>query len=467
MLRRRSLTRAAGATILALLIPVAFATPGPSVLSAAAAATSRPNVLNIVLDDMRDDTLAQMAAYMPKTVGWFAPGAFFTNADVSTPSCCPARAAGMTGRYDHNNGVRHQMDIFNLDVNTLVEHYLHQAGYQTALVAKFLHDWPLATPPPDFDKYTMWQSAAYQNPRANVQGKVKKITGYATTVTGDVAVNYLQSLTADPQGRSWYEYVAFHAPHPDGTGVAVPEAKYASAPVRTCAAPHDPDVTDMPPYVKWSQKTVAVSEKLCESQIRALMSVDDQINRIMTALSNSGQLSNTMVILWSDNGTMWGEHNRIAKFVPYLPSVNVPFFIRWDGNISAGTRTDLVSNVDIAPTIYQATGVTPSASVKIDGHSLLTPLTRAYQFNEYWLDTANGNVPDWAQVHDTHYAYIETYSATGARNFQEYYNLDTDPGENLNLLKDKSTANDPPASLITTLAARVAAARTCAGSTCP
>ena len=98
---------------------------------------------------------------------------------------------------------------------------------------------------------------------------------------------------------------------------------------------------------------------------------------------------------------------------------------------------------------------------------MLAPLTRPCEFNEYWLDTVNGSVPDWAQIHDTHYAYIETYSSTGARSFQEYYNLDTDPGENLNLLKDKNTANDPPASLISTLAARLATARTCAGSTCP
>ena len=86
----------------------------------------------------------------------------------------------------------------------------------------------------------MWQSAAYNNPSANVQGTVKKLSGYATTLTGNIAVNYLQSLTTDPQARSWYEYVAFHAPHPDATNNAIPEAKYATAPVRHCAAPHDP-----------------------------------------------------------------------------------------------------------------------------------------------------------------------------------------------------------------------------------
>ena len=134
--------------------------------------------------------------------------------------------------------------------------------------------------------------------------------------------------------------------------------------------------------------------------------------------------------------------------------------------MAAGTRTVLVSNVDLAPTIYQATGVSPAATLKIDGHSLLAPLTRPYEFNEYWLDTVNGNVPDWAQIHNTHFAYIETYSDTGALSFQEYYNLDTDPGENTNLLKDTNKA-DPPTSLITTLKAELATARTCAGSSCP
>jgi arylsulfatase A-like enzyme len=450
---------------LGLLSSLVLASHGATAASAAVA--RGPNVLNIVLDDMRDDTLAQMSAYMPKTVQWFAPGTFYVNTDVSTPSCCPARAAAMTGQYDHNNGMRHQKDIANLDLSTTVQHYLHQAGYQTALVGKYLHNWPLAKAPNDFDRYSMWQSASYLNPQANVQGKVQRLSGYATTSTGNIAVQYLQALTADPQGRPWYEYVAFHAPHPQANGLALPDTRYATAPVRKCAAPHDPDVSDMPPYVKWSQKTVAQSEALCESQLRSLMSVDDQINRIMTTLQTSGQLANTMVILWSDNGTMWGEHNRTSKFVPYLPSVNVPMFVRWDGHLPAATNTDPVSNVDIAPTIYAATGVNPAPSVILDGRSLLGPVTRRYELNEYWYDyPANGKVPDWAQLHDTHFAYIETYTSTGALAFQEYYNLDTDPGENHNLLKD-GDPDDPPPALIASLSAQLAVARTCAGTSCP
>jgi arylsulfatase A-like enzyme len=473
MAQFRTSTGIVGGLALGLISSVALSLGAASAASAttltstvtSTPATVRPNVLNIVLDDMRDDTLAQMAAYMPKTVKWFAPGTFYVNADVSTPSCCPSRAAGMTGQYDHNNGMRHQQDIAKLNLNTTVQHYLHQAGYQTALVAKSLHNWTLSKAPPDFDRYSMWQSAAYTNPTVNVQGKVQKLTGYATTLTGNIAVQYLNALTADPQGRPWYEYVAFHAPHPDETGVAKPEAKYAASKVRHCAAPLDPGVSDMPPYVKWMQKTVAQSEALCESQLRALMSVDDQIDRVMTALQASGKLGNTMVVLWSDNGTMWGEHNRTSKFVPYLPSVNVPMFVRWDGHLPSATNTDLVSNVDIAPTIIEAAGVTPAPAVVIDGHSLLHPVTRPYELNEYWYDyPANGKVPDWAQIHNTHFAYIETYSSTGALAFQEYYNLDTDPGENRNLLK---VDGGVPPSVLATVKAELALARTCAGVSCP
>jgi arylsulfatase A-like enzyme len=173
-------------------------------------------------------------------------------------------------------------------------------------------------------------------------------------------------------------------------------------------------------------------------------------------------------VLWSDNGTLWGEHNRISKFLPYSNAINIPMWLRWDGHVAAGTSADLVSNVDIAPTIYQATGVSPGSSVVIDGHSMLSPVNRSVEFNEYWYDTANGNVPTYAEVHNAHFAYIETYNSdTGALAFQEYYNLDNDADEATNLLKDASTANDPAKSLITSLHNQVTAYRTCAGSTCP
>jgi len=58
---------------------------------------------------------------------------------------------------------------------------------------------------------------------------------------------------------------------------------------------------------------------------------------LMQLLSDRGVLDNTLVILSSDNGYMWGEHSRTEKFVVYDPSVRVPLFVRWPGHISATT----------------------------------------------------------------------------------------------------------------------------------
>ena len=150
-------------------------------------------------------------------------------------------------------------------------------------------------------------------------------------------------------------------------------------------------------------------------------------------------------------------------------AVNVPLFIRWDeSDMSPGHQHRPRLQRRPGPDDLRGHRRQPGAVRVIDGHSLLQRVTRPYQLNEYWYDyPANGRVPTWAQIHDTHFAYVETYSATGALAFREYYNLDADPGENLNLLGDASTGNDPPASLLSSLASKLAVARTCAGATCP
>jgi hypothetical protein len=87
---------------------------------------------------------------------------------------------------------------------------------------------------------------------------------------------------------------------------------------------------------------------------------------------------------------------------------------------------------------------------------------------EYWYDNdANGPTPSWASLSNGVRKYIETYDTNGNVAFREYYRLQTDPGELTNVLRDASTANDPPAAELTQLAQQLAAARTCSGALCP
>jgi N-acetylglucosamine-6-sulfatase len=253
--------------------------------------------------------------------------------------------------------------------------------------------------------------------------------------------------------------------------LAVPENKYATSPVGACAKPGEADRSDKPPYVSWVKPDPAYDQALCESQIRTLRTVDDEIDLTMRQLQADGELSNTLVIVTSDNGYFWGEHDWKGKFLPYEPSVRVPLRLRWDGHFAVGTDTRLASVVDIMPTILEATGVTPTKTA--DGRSLLRQDNlRSDVYSEYFQDAANGsNIPTWSSLTNSERKYVETYvvdPATGTtRTYKEYYDLRRDPGELVNLLGDRDPATDPPANELTSLTQRLAAARTCTGAVCP
>jgi arylsulfatase A-like enzyme len=424
--------------------------------------TGRPNVLLVNMDDARFDALN----YMPKTSQWLSSGVNYPNSYVTIPSCCPSRSTLFTGRYSHNNGIRLQGDGLLLDKDFTLANYLDTAGYQTAMAGKFLLSWPDATAPPNFDKHTIIKGG-YTNYNARVEGVSRRVAEYSTTFLGSSLRGYVRGFESN-DAAPWFAYFAPQAPHIVGgwKSLAVPEAKYASAAVGNCVQTGEPDKSDKPPHMSWVTPDPAYVKSLCESQARTLMSVDDQIDLMLTQLTADGELANTIVIVTSDNGHMWGDHDRWEKFVAYEPSVRVPLRIRWDGRLTAGTDQRRTETVDLLPTILQAAGITPRKT--LDGKSLLAPNTRTDTFAEYFYDNAaNGPTPSWASLSNGARKYIETYDTAGNVTFREYYRLATDPLELTNVLRDGSTANDPPAAELTQLGQQLAAARTCSGTQCP
>ncbi len=200
-------------------------------------------------------------------------------------------------------------------------------------------------------------------------------------------------LYETPQAPHWVEVT-----EANGTIVrrAVPDTKYANAPVGQLRRPR-PRLTsrDKPPYIRNSKFTTTQAQVMCQSQIRAIMTADDEFSATMQLLSDRGVLDNTLVILTSDNGYMWGEHGRTEKFVVYDPSVRVPLFVRWPGHIPAGTNTTrIVSQLDLLPTMLATAGVTlPVGAPALDGESLLGAGTRTAMYSEYFLDSSNGTFP--------------------------------------------------------------------------
>ncbi|MGH3482503.1 MAG: sulfatase-like hydrolase/transferase [Nocardioidaceae bacterium] len=102
----------------------------------------------------------------------------------------------------------------------------------------------------------------------------------------------------------------------------------------------------------------------------SLAVLDQQVARTITALRDSGELSNTYVLFTSDNGYFQGEHRmRQGKTLPYEPSLRTPLVMRGPGIPHGVTRAAPFLTIDFAPTILQAARAGLRSS--IDGQNRL------------------------------------------------------------------------------------------------
>ncbi|MEV4510017.1 sulfatase-like hydrolase/transferase [Dactylosporangium sp. NPDC049525] len=440
----------------AVVVAVAVVAVVPPAQAVRAAAPARPNVLLLLMDDARTG----QTFVMPRALDWLGGhGRTFPNAMVSTPSCCPSRATILSGRYAHNHHVTQQGVIDRFDHTRTVQHELHTAGYRTAAVGKLFNAWDITQRPPNFDNWAL-TGGGYTGADFVVDGVATK-AAYSTTFIGGQVNRYVDRYERD-DATPWFIYAGFTAPH----APQVPEPRYAnlSYPWEGNPATRETDRSDKPAYVRHFNRTQEQGAEERQGQLRTLRSVDDAIETIRRQLEARGELDNTLVILMSDNGKLWGEHGLPEKFMPYLQAERVPLLMSWPGRLARGSDPRLAANLDITPTVLAAAGLTPG--YQVDGHNLLEPGDRTALLTEYWRDPANGaGIPPWASTYvPGRYRYTEIYDDAGAVTDREYYDLDRDPWQLTNLLGDAAAGNDPPTAA---LAAALARQRTCAGHGCP
>lgn len=443
------------AGMLALLIAPTMigAEPRPE---AALAQEARPNILVIVTDDQRARTLSTM----PATRRLFRRGGTaFRWGFATTPTCCPSRASIFTGKYVHNHGVRwHDQPL--ADHTSTMQYQLQQAGYQTAIAGKFLNSWNPAENPPYFDRWALTKGAYYDY-TANVNGYLYRESRYHTNFIRRKATRFLSAFEAEDDERPWMLYLAPIGPH----GLPIPAPKHRDYPITAWKPPpsvEEEDRSDKPTWVQESRKTARQGRFTRREQLRTLVSVDQMVARVFAQLEATGEADNTLAIFLSDNGLMWGEHWLANKGVPYTEAINVPFLARWPGRIAAGGRDSrFVANIDIAPTVLEAAGVTPAQTM--DGRSILQPEARDRILLEHWFKR-----PDWASIRTSSYQYVEYYAADSTTVvYREYYDLVSDPWQLTNLLGDVDVLNDPAPARIAQLSAQLALDRRCEGDECP
>jgi arylsulfatase A-like enzyme len=428
-----------------LVVAVAILLAVPSV--GARAAPHHPNVIVIVTDDQRWDSLRVMPIVQRELVG---RGVTFANAFVSNPLCCPSRASILTGNYSHSTGVYRQIPPFGRfeafhDGSTLAT-WLDGAGYDTALVGKYIDGYQHAGltgyVPPGWDRWVGFVHAGYQDYRLSLDGVVRTYgdapSDYSTDVLANEAVRFITEATGP-----LFLYFAPEAPHAPATPALQDRLAFTGHPVAMVPSFDEADVSDKPAYVRdlprLTESRRAEVAAFALDQNRTLLAVDRAVGRIVDALRATGRLHDTLIVFTSDNGIAYGEHRWTKKEVPYEESIRVPMVVRFDPFGVTSIDEHLVANIDIAPTVAALAGV---ATPHVDGRSLL-PLLGSPEADQPWrqdllLEHMEGTnpVPTYCGVRAVHMVYIRY--ATGE---EELYDLTADPFEFSNLSADPSAAD--------------------------
>lgn len=424
---------------------------------------ARPNILLIVSDDQRADTIHALGNDLTRTPALdrlVREGLTFTRAVTASPICVASRAELLTGRDGVRNG-HHDHGFTPADNVRCLAEVLRDAGYATCYTGKWHTSgrpsargyastaglfagggdaWPL-TFPADWrgrpvTGYVGW---VFQTDDGMLQPqRGVGLTPDINSLLADAAVEFLSQARDTP----FFLHVNFTAPHdplliPPGT-----EFQYdpAAIPLPRNFAPQHPfdhgNLHGRDELLFASPRTPEETREELAVYYAVISHMDAQIGRILTALDKAGSTDNTIIVFTSDHGLAIGSHGLRGKQNMYEHTIGVPLIVRGRG-IPKGERTAAQCYLrDLYPTLCQLAGAT--APDDLDGRSLV-PVFRDRQ----------------AAIHEavfTHFGPYQRairtaewkYVAYPQANREQLFHLTSDPDEiqDLSMAADRAGVRD-------------------------
>ncbi|MDG2256336.1 MAG: sulfatase [Opitutaceae bacterium] len=339
--------------------------------SAAFAASEKPNILFIFLDDFgwKDTSYMGSDFYESPNIDKLASeGMVFTKAYSASANCAPARACMLSGQYTprheiYNVGTglrgnpKHSrlkhipgVDTLDTSIRTWAQQ-IQASGYKTAMMGKWhLSDDPI---PYGFDvnvggTHSGSPPRGYYPPHPNIpslQGLPED--SYLTDYLSDQADAFIRSNKDNP----WMLYLTHFAVHTPLDAKKELVAKYEA---KAKGELHD--------HVEMATM---------------IQSVDDGIGKIQATLDELGLTDNTIVLFFSDNGG-YGPATDMDplkgyKGTYYEGGIRVPFFVKWPGVVAPGQKSsEPIIGVDVFPTLCEMTGAALPNGQDLDGVSLVS-----------------------------------------------------------------------------------------------
>ena len=430
---------------------------------AAAEPERRPDVVVVLVDDLRWDELACTGHPFVQTphIDRIAnEGARFRNAFCTTPLCSPVRACLLTGQYTHHHGIldninrseaSHQLRTF--------PRLLHDAGYETAFIGKW-HMGNDDTARPGFDEWACLQGQGTSfDPVMNVNGERISHSGHTTDVLNQRAVEFVNRSREKP----FCLYLSHKALHPelvqrdDGSISDPSAARFLPAKRHERLYSNDAiprrlnvvDSLDGKPALQREidglpalSRTTGTDDETVRDRLRMLAGIDEGVGQLLNALAAADSLDETLFIVASDHGYWYGEHGlSVERRLAYEEAIRIPLLIRYPPLIEPGRLIDeFALSIDLAPTVLELAGVTAPAD--IDGRSL-APLLRGDHIDdwrtsfliEYNTDTVFPRVltMGYKALRTNRWKYIRYNELNG---MDELYDLQSDPYEMTNLINE-------------------------------
>jgi len=324
-------------------------------IPAAAAESSRPNVLVLMPDQWRGQDLGSIGNEQVKTPvldRLAREGTQFTNAVANCPVCTPARACLLTGRYPHQ--VKMAVNDVPLAVKEVsIAELLQRAGYFTGFIGKWhlhggLRD-PGFVPPGDWRQgFDFWAANICNHNYLKTwyfrdDSTPIPIPGYEVFTWTDLAIEFLGK--AKEKQQPFYLNVWYGPPHDP---YIVPKGYEGM---------YEPEKIKLRPNWKSGAKRGGEAKHIA-GYYSAITCLDDEIGRLLGKLESMGLSDNTVVYFLSDHGDMLGSQQTFLKRKPWEESAVVPSIFRWPGKIKAGRRSDaMLSHIDVVPTLLGLCGV--------------------------------------------------------------------------------------------------------------
>lgn len=409
----------------------------------------QPNIIFYFTDQQRWDTLGCYGQTLPVTPcldALAADGVRFANAYTCQPVCGPARACLQSGLYATQVGCITNAVSLPTDTRTLA-HYFAQAGYDTAYVGKWHlasdldknHYETSAVPPERRGGYRHWMAAdvleftshGYDGYVFDAQSRRVDFCGYRADCINGFAIDYLRSR---PKDRPFFLFVSQLEPHHQNDrhrfeGPCGSAQKFSGYTVPPDLAGTGGD---------WREN---FAEYLGQCS-----RLDENVGRLVQVLQEEGLWDDTILLYTSDHGCHFQTRTPDYKRSCHDSSIHVPLIMHGPGLARGCVRDEMVSLIDLPPTLLQFAGIPVPA--QFQGHSvsaLASGQTCDWPQDSVFLQISENEVgralrtPEWKYAvkgdgDGWRDAYCDVYH-------EEYlYHLPSDPGERVNLAGDPTLA---------------------------